>query len=122
MICRRAEGRVEVRENMRGGGGKVTIRHCFERDAFESGARLCAKLTLPPGTGIGPHAHTGEDEVYLVLRGGGWLVDGEGEHRIEKGDAVLTGRGASHALRNDGVEDLEIFAMIACGPGCGNGR
>ena len=36
--------------------------------------------------------------------------------RAFPGDASLTGKGASHSVKNDGKEDLEIIAMIACYP------
>lgn len=108
--------KVEVRENMRGGGGKVTIGHFFGRDEFTANTRLCAKLTLPPGAGIGPHIHETEDEVYIITRGAGVLDDGSMEQRVNVGDAVLTGNGDSHAIRNDGEEDLEIIAVIMCYP------
>ncbi len=38
------------------------------------------------------------------------------ETRISAGDSVLTGKGASHAVKNDGKEDLEIIAVIMCYP------
>ena len=44
------------------------------------------------------------------------LDDGASKTRVAAGDAVLTGRGESHAIANDGDEDLEIVAVIACYP------
>lgn len=108
------EGRLEVRERMRGGDGAVTIRHLFERPDFQANVRLCALLTLPPGAGIGPHRHDQEDELYYVVAGSGLLEEGGESRRVGAGDAVLTGRGASHAIRNDGAEPLEILAVIVC--------
>jgi mannose-6-phosphate isomerase-like protein (cupin superfamily) len=114
MIRRAAEMRQEVREAMRGGPGAVTIRHYFGKEEFTAKARLCAKLILPPGAGIGLHEHAAEDEVYIVVRGRGMLDEGDGEVAVEAGDAILTGNGASHAIRNDGTEPLEIIAVIQC--------
>jgi mannose-6-phosphate isomerase-like protein (cupin superfamily) len=116
MIRTIPEMKTEVRERMRGGAGAVTIRHMFEPAEFGAPVRLCARLTLPPGAGIGPHAHATEDEVYVVLSGHGLLHDGTAERRIGPGDAVLTGHGGSHAVRNDGDTDLEILAFIATYP------
>jgi mannose-6-phosphate isomerase-like protein (cupin superfamily) len=114
MIYRPRDMREETRENMRGGDGTVHIRHLVEKDAFAANVRLCATLRLPPGASIGRHQHQGEDEVYIVTRGQGMLDDGETETRVETGDAILTGKGASHAVRNDGDTDLELIAFIAC--------
>ncbi len=77
-------------------------------------SRLCAKLTIPAGAGIGSHQHDGEDEVYVVVGGSGILDDGRQETRINVGDAILTGNGESHAVRNDTNEPLEMIAVIMC--------
>jgi mannose-6-phosphate isomerase-like protein (cupin superfamily) len=116
MIRKPAEMKTETRQKMRGGEGVVTVRHFFDKEDFAASVRLCAGLTLPPGAGIGMHQHVGEDEVYLVTRGVGLLDDGKVQTPIAKGDAVLTGRGESHAIRNTGLEDLELLAMIVCCP------
>ena len=114
MIRKAAEMRVEVREKMRGGEGAVTFRHFFEKDAFKARVRLCTSLTLPPGASIGMHQHETEDELFVITRGTGMHNDGTGETRVSAGDATLTGRGESHAIRNDGKEPLEIVAIIVC--------
>jgi mannose-6-phosphate isomerase-like protein (cupin superfamily) len=116
MIRKATEMKMEVRDKMRGGPGSVTIRHYFEKGEFTSNTRLCARLTLPPGAGIGQHRHDGEDEVYIVIRGMGILDDGKTQTRIGPGDAVLTGNGGSHAVTNNGHEDLEMIAVIMCYP------
>ena len=116
MIRKADKMQEEVRENMRGGDGAVTIRHVFDKHAFTANVRLCARLTIPPGAGIGSHEHATEDEVYIVTRGSGILDDGISQTRIAAGDAVLTGNGESHAVRNDGDEDLELIAIIMCYP------
>lgn len=114
MIRRDDEQAIEVRKNMRGGPGEVTVRHYFKTDEMKSKCRLCARLTLPPGAGIGVHQHTAEDEVYLILSGSGVLDDGTTKTRVGSGDAVLTGNGESHAIANDGAEPLEMVAVILC--------
>jgi len=112
MIRKPSEMNVETRENMRGGTGPVTLRHYFAPAEFGAKTRLCALLTLPPGSSIGEHAHEGEDEVYLILRGTGIVTEQKIERRVSAGDAVLTGRGESHAIANDGAEPLEVAAFV----------
>ena len=116
MIRKAGERKIEVREKMRGGEGSVTFRHFFAKEEFGAKVRLCADHILPPGSGIGPHPHVGEDEVYIILRGSGILDDGTSPTRVTVGDSVLTGKGQSHAIRNDGTEDLELIAMIVSYP------
>jgi mannose-6-phosphate isomerase-like protein (cupin superfamily) len=112
MVRKPSEMRSEIRPNMRGGRGDVTVRHLFQPEEFGGKVRLCAQLSLPAGASIGLHAHADEDEVYLVTRGSGMLDEGGRETRVQAGDAMLTGKGASHAIRNDGPEPLEIVAFI----------
>jgi mannose-6-phosphate isomerase-like protein (cupin superfamily) len=77
---------------------------------------LCAELVLPPDASIGLHEHAGEDEVYIVQQGSGIInVDGK-ETEVESGDAILTGRGASHSIKNTGNKDLVITAVIMLYP------
>lgn len=114
MIRKANDMKTEVRDKMRGGPGSVTIHHYFEKAEFTANVRLCARLVLPPGAGIGTHRHDGEDEVYVVVRGTGMLDDGAAKRRVSPGDAILTGNGGSHAITNDGSEDLEIIAVIMC--------
>ena len=114
MIRLAKDMKTEVRDKMRGGPGSVTIRHFFDKDEIAAKTRLCAELILPPGAGIGNHEHVAEDEVYIVTHGSGLLDDGKTRTRIAAGDAVLTGRGGSHSVTNDGKEDLRIIAVIMC--------
>ncbi len=111
MIRHRAERKEECRENMRGGKGKISIRHWFAKEELPH-ARLCAQLTIPPGGSIGPHQHENEEELFIVLSGKGILTEDDKKEEITAGDAVLTGSGASHAVENPGTEPLELVAVI----------
>ena len=99
---------------MRGGPGEVHLTHYFDASEITAKSRLCARLTIPPGAGIGQHKHETEDEVYIIESGSGLLDDGIEKKRITKGDAVLTGKGESHSVFNDGNDDLVITAVIMC--------
>lgn len=116
MIRQKNEMAVEIRDKMRGGPGSVTIRHLFKPEEFKAPVRLCAHLILPPGAGIGMHDHIAEDEVYVIVKGEGMLDEGNGEKPVKAGDAILTGRGGKHFLRNHGIEPLELLAFIATYP------
>lgn len=114
MIRSSKEMKTETREKMRGGAGSVVIRHYFDKDEFSANVRLCAVLNLVPGSGIGMHQHLNEDEVYVVINGSGIIDDGKVRKRVTAGDAVLTGKGESHAIYNDGTVPLEVIAIIHC--------
>jgi len=112
MIKKKGSQEIEIRENMRGGAGKVTVRHYLKPEEIKARARLCAELVLPPGASIGNHDHVNEDEIYIIQKGRGLMTDGGKEFSVEAGDAILTGQGASHSVKNTGAEDLVITAVI----------
>lgn len=114
MIRKASDAQTEIRENMRGGDGSVTIAHFFTQEEITAKSRLCAKMTLPPNASIGLHEHVNEDEVYIIIGGSGILTEGSTETGVTAGDAILTGNGASHSIRNNGNEDLVIIAVIMC--------
>ncbi len=112
MITRNREMEQEVRPNMRGGTGSVTLEHWFRPSDFGAPVRLCTRMTLEPGASIGEHAHPAEDEVYLILSGTGRIREAGQWVPVGPGDAILTGRGGSHAVENDGTAPLVIAALI----------
>jgi mannose-6-phosphate isomerase-like protein (cupin superfamily) len=112
MIKKKIDQEVEKREKMRGGDGTMTVRHYFKPEEIKARTRLCAELVLPPGASIGAHDHMDEDEVYIIQKGQGMMTDGGKEFHVEAGDAILTGQGASHSIKNTGSEDLVVTAVI----------
>lgn len=114
MIRRTNEQQREVRNDMRGGKGAVTIRHYFKKEEIKAKCRLCSRLTLPPGASIGMHKHETEDELFIIERGTGIIADGRTQTEVKAGDAILTGNGEEHALINAGNEPLEVTAIIMC--------
>lgn len=112
MIKKKSQQDVEIRKAMRGGAGEVTVRHHLKPEEITARTRLCAELTLPPGASIGVHDHADEDEIYIIQKGRGVMTDGGKEFTVEAGDAILTGQGASHSIRNSGAEDLVVTAVI----------
>jgi len=112
MIRRSSERETETRKGMRGGSGEVKIKHYFRKDEINAPCRLCAELILPPGSGIGLHEHADEDEIFIIQRGRGVIVDDGKETEVEAGDCILTGKGGAHSIRNIGDEDLLVTATI----------
>jgi len=102
----------ETRTEMRGGTGDVLIEHFWKKDELRGKTRLCAKLTLAPGTSIGLHDHVDEEEVFIVLRGQARILDGDETTIVNVGDTILTGDGAGHAVESVGTEPLEMVALI----------
>ncbi len=114
MIRHQGEYRAERREAMRGGAGSVLIEHFWEPGPeLRSPTRMCARLTLEPGSSIGFHRHEAEEEIFVIVRGEAEVDDDGRTVRLRAGDTVLTGGGAGHAVKSVGAEPLEMVALIA---------
>lgn len=112
MIRRVDDMDIEIREKMRGGDGSVEIMHVFKKNEFKGKVRLFAKIKISTGSSIGNHEHLSEDEVYYILEGKGMVYDNGKEYEVNKGDAVLTGNGSEHSIKNIGDVDLIMIAVI----------
>ncbi len=97
--------------NSHGGAGDYFVRTLLD-DVPGSAFEYVRDLILYPGSSIGEHPHSGDDEIYFVISGSGVMVVDGKEQLVGPGSAVLTLSGSSHGLRNAGDEDLRIF--VAC--------
>lgn len=111
MVYRGEELATETREHMRGGKNSVAVTH-IEKALLPKSARLFARLSLPPGSSIGEHRHTGEAEMFYFLRGEGVVTDDGERIPVRAGDAMTTPSGHSHSVENTGTEDLVLIASI----------
>jgi lysophospholipase L1-like esterase/mannose-6-phosphate isomerase-like protein (cupin superfamily) len=89
------------------GGAGTTTAYPFFADA-PGLSFFFRKRVLHKGAGIGLHQHD-KDEVYYVVSGRGrYVIDGK-LRDVGPGDAMLTRTGSTHALMQDGDEDLVIL-------------
>ncbi|MDR7867042.1 MAG: cupin domain-containing protein [Sporomusaceae bacterium] len=112
MIKRNGSLPSEVFANRFGGNGEVKFTRIIEKDDFQGKGRLFSITALEPGCSLGLHTHTGEMEVYYILRGQGTVNDNGAETLVGPGDVVLTKDGESHAIANTGDTTLELVALI----------
>ncbi len=102
----------DVRQNMRGGEGEISIKNLFQSGDLQDKTRLVAEVTVPPQGSIGLHPHNEEEEIYYFISGNG-EVDDHGQRKpIKAGDAMVTGNGQSHAVYNTGSMPLVFLAVI----------
>lgn len=62
---------------------------------------LC-HMTLPPGKeGYPPHCHSAEEEIFVILEGGGTLTLGDEQHPVRQGHVIgrPPGSGVAHSFR-----------------------
>jgi|AMZC01.1.fsa_nt_AMZC01001912.1_4 quercetin dioxygenase-like cupin family protein len=111
MIIRANERVFETRHEMRGGKGDVSLAQ-LPGDALAPHLRLLSELTIPPGAGIGTHAHSGETEYFYILEGTATVNDNGSTVEVRPGDVVVTGGGAMHNIENHTRAPVRLIAVI----------
>jgi mannose-6-phosphate isomerase-like protein (cupin superfamily) len=71
---------------------------------------------LEPGQEQKPHAHEGQDKIYVVLEGRARVVIGGAEETLEAGEAVVAAAGQSHGIRNTGTARLLALVLVTPPP------
>ncbi|MDE3158744.1 MAG: cupin domain-containing protein [Acidobacteriota bacterium] len=69
-----------------------------------------------PGQEHAPHAHEGQDKLYVILEGVGLVQVGDQEERLSAGDGALAPSGVLHSIRNPGPQRLVVMAVFAPPP------
>jgi quercetin dioxygenase-like cupin family protein len=100
-------GEIETQKlpGFKGGEGEFIVK------MFTDGAKIM-RGTLEPGSTIGYHKHEGNCEIIYILSGDGKCLYEGGEEVLNAGDAHYCPDGKSHSLINNGVENLEFFAIV----------
>jgi len=90
----------------KGGVGDFAVK------MFDDGESKIMRGTLVPGASIGFHAHTETAEIIYILSGKGKCLFEDTEEALLPGDCHYCPKGTSHSLINNGVENLEFFAVV----------
>jgi mannose-6-phosphate isomerase-like protein (cupin superfamily) len=112
MLIKNNDMTIDIREGMRGGKGKVIIKHILKNEDIKGGARLHARIILEENCSIGSHEHIEEEEVFYILSGNGRVYDNDKVYTVRPGDAILTRGGEKHSIENITSEPLEFIATI----------
>ena len=112
MVKRNGSYETVVNEKMRGGTGKVKIEHFLTKAEMYDKGRLFAKITITPGSSIGPHIHEGEMESFHIISGAARIIDDGTEVIANVGDTILTPSGFGHSVECYGDITLEMIALI----------
>ncbi|GHS94620.1 cupin [Synergistales bacterium] len=105
-----------VTEKPRGGPGSMEGFFAFSMGKSPEGSpfQVVAHQILQPGSGLGYHQHTENEELYYIVSGHGTFTDNDkSEKQVGPGDFTLTLKGESHGLINTGSEPLAFVAVIA---------
>ena len=106
---------LELRENMKGGEGTVKFEHIWKKNSNEemhSSCRMFSRITLEPGTSVGRHSHSGEEEIFYILSGqakawdnGQWVI-------LSPGDSTICRSGEEHSMECYGNSPCTYLAVI----------
>lgn len=69
------------------------------------------QFEVEPGGHTPKHSHPYEHEVF-VLEGAGVVLEGDREHHLQAGDAVLVLPDEVHQFRNTGTTPLKFLCMV----------
>ena len=72
--------------------------------------------SFEPGQEHAPHAHEGQDKLYVILEGAGLVTIGGKEEPLSAGDAAFAPSGVLHSIRNPGPQRLVVMAVLAPPP------
>lgn len=101
------------------GATPVTSSEAFSAwKMYDGGNVQVVHILVPPGGSVPPHA-TPQDVLFYVLEGHGVFVVGDDEGWFGPHTLIVSPRGLSHAVRNEGSENLR-FLVVKLPPYGGN--
>lgn len=112
MIKRKSSCPVDIKENMRGGDGSVSIESLLTPGELNNKGRLYAKITIAPGDSIGYHVHEGEMESFYIITGEAEVSDNGVVVTVSAGDTIYTPSGEGHSVKSIGNVPLDMIALI----------
>ena len=72
--------------------------------------------SFEPGQEHAPHAHEGQDKLYIILEGAGVVTVGDETEILSPNDAAFAPAGVIHSIRNPGPNRLIVMAILAPPP------
>lgn len=113
MIRRKDEVQPIYYEKCHGGVGTLSCMSMLRRTDSDHGFICFHHDVIPPGTSIGEHVHTHDEEIYYLYEGTCTLLyDGE-KIPMHAGDLSIVRSGHSHGLINDGQTDAVLIVVAA---------
>ena len=76
---------------------------------------VVSKTILHPGKETGGHNHSGQEEVYIFMKGEGTMIVGTNTYEVKAGDTILIPDGDFHQVHNTGFyaeDDLEFICVF----------
>lgn len=92
--------------NFKGGEGQLDTRN------FVDSANKIMMSRLKPGASSGYHTHENKSEIVYIISGVGHFRYDDTTENVKAGDVHYCPMGHSHAMFNDGTDDLVYFAIV----------
>ncbi len=92
--------------NFKGGKGELDTRN------FVDQKNKIMMSRLKPGASSGYHSHEQNSEIVYTISGTGHFVYDGSEEKISAGSVHYCPMGHSHAMFNDGKDDLVYLAIV----------
>ena len=93
--------------HFKGGEGEAQVR-----TAVSDGMGRILTLTLPVGSSIGLHTHTGNCEVIYILSGSGQCIDDDTQYPVAAGMCHYCPEGHTHSIVNTGDTELKLLGVL----------
>lgn len=106
MVMEMKNGECKDFPNFKGGEDKLTANMFFD------GTNRILYGRLVPGASIGYHKHEGNCEMIYILEGKAKYLMDDGVEYAVAGQCHYCPEGHSHAMINEGTEDLVFFAVV----------
>ena len=69
-------------------------------------------IKIPSGASIGMHTHETNSETVYILKGTATAIEETGTTELTPGMSHYCPKGCAHSIRNNGAEDMEMFAVV----------
>ena len=99
MIRRLDNLEVVVRDQMKGGPGKVVQTSFVSKEELLDKGRLFGKLHLDVNCGIGYHVHEDESEIFYIESGEAIYNDNGQEVVVKAGDVCICAPKQGHSIK-----------------------
>jgi quercetin dioxygenase-like cupin family protein len=95
---------------------KFTPERMGKSTIVQGGFLFAGLNSFESGQEHAPHAHDGQDKLYLILEGSGMVQVGDQTECLSAGDAAFAPSGVVHSIRNPGPERLVVMAVLGPPP------
>lgn len=109
--------RLQWRDAIHGGGGRIATRHLWRPQDFASSWTFVDHAILSQDSSLGHHHHDFLDEVFVVLAGRGWMTIGGQTHEIGPGSVTFQAPGQGHGLYNPFPAELDFVRVAVAAAG-----